>query len=154
MTEDTCDATTGDGQPCQNPAGDNGYCWIPSHNPNGDDDNPHGRPTIIDDVSDDVLEAAEAGASKEGCARAAGIHKSTLYAWITPESDRYDEEFHRDFMRARWQGEKRLLKNPDDVDSRHAQFILERSFKYTKEQTIEHEGDGLGDVVVSFTEDE
>lgn len=159
MTDNTCgfeDTTSGD--PCQHPAGDNGRCHIPTHNVEGDGgedvENNAGRPSILDDVKPDILEAARVGASKAGCARAAGIDKTTLYDWLDEESPRYDEEFEREFRQARWQGERRMLENPDDVDSRHAQFILERSFKYTKEQTIEHEGDGLGDVVVSFTDDD
>lgn len=153
---------THDGEACQQPAGENGRCYIPTHQPEVTDggkdaedvENYAGPPSKLPECRDAILEAARTGASKQGCARAAGIHKSTLYEWTDPDSDQYHPEFHREFMQARWQGEKRYIENPDDVDSRHAQFMLERSFGYTKEQTIEHEGDGLGDVVVSFTDDD
>jgi len=151
---------TNSGDPCQNAVnGENGRCYIPSHNAaadGGDPDaveNPQGAKSKLPDVREDILEAARVGASKGGCARAAGIHKSTLYDWLDEDSPRYDPEFQREFWQARWEGERRYIENPDDVDSRHAQFLLERSFGYTKEQTIEHGGDGLGDVVVSFAED-
>jgi len=152
---------TDSGDPCQNPVtGENGYCYIPSHNAAtfgvGPDDveNPQGANSKLPEVREDILEAARDGLAKEACAHAAGIHKSTLYDWLDEDSPRYDPEFQREFWQARWEGERRYIENPDDVDSRHAQFLLERSFGYTKEQTIEHEGDGLGDVVVSFATDD
>ena len=162
MTDNICGYEgTHNGEPCQNSAtGENGRCYIPTHNAaadGGDPDdveNPQGPPSKFDDVREDILEAARVGASMGGCARAAGIHKSTLYDWLDEDSDRYKPEFQRDFWQARWEGERRFIENPDDVDSRHAQFLLERSFGYTKEQTIEHEGDGLGDVVVNFTDED
>ena len=45
---DHCGAETGDGGECRNPAGDNGRCWIPTHN-DSDEPNPQGRPTKFDD---------------------------------------------------------------------------------------------------------
>jgi len=41
---DICGVPTegGDGPPCQNRAGENGRCWIPTHN-NPDAENPQGR---------------------------------------------------------------------------------------------------------------
>lgn len=152
---------THDETPCENPpSGDNGRCHIRTHNAAADGGDPEnvenraGPPEKLPEVRDDILQAAREGASKNGCARAAGIHKSTFYEWINPDSDHYHEEFHREFLQARWQGERRFIENADDVDARHAQFMLERSFGYTKTETVEHEGDALGDVVVSFSEDD
>ena len=62
----------------------------------GDDDAHGGRPSKLDDVRDDLLEAAERGTTKEGCARAAGIATSTLYDWL----DQFPE-FSEAFNRAR-----------------------------------------------------
>jgi len=156
--DDICGYPTKSNGDCQHPTteeGDADRCWMDAHN---DSDLPDkqqpGRRSKLEDVREDILAAARAGASKQGCARAAGIVKSTLYEWTSPDSEYYDEEFHEDFLQARWQGELRYIRNPEDVDSRHAQFLLERSFGYTKEQTIEHEGDGLGEVTVSFADDE
>lgn len=143
---DTCNATTVAGDQCDNPAGDNGACWIPSHNPDaGDDvDNPHGRPSKIETHRDDILEAARLGATKEGCARAAGVDKQTLYNWLDEYPDFFDA-----FKRARSEGERRRLRDADDSGSR---FVLERSFGYTKTETHEHTGEGGGPIEVTFQE--
>jgi len=133
--DDICGAECADGSQCQHPAGG---CPVASHS-DPDAENNQGRPSKFETVRDDVVEAAREGLTIEGCARAAGVHKSTLYDWL----DTYDE-FSDAFMRARANGERRLLKQAltdPDVDSRTARFILERSFGYTKSQEIEHSGD-------------
>ena len=135
MTDEICGAETVNGGKCQNPAGENGFCWIPSHNPDSDEENPHGRPSKLGDRKDEILQGAREGMTIEGCARLAGVHKSTLYDWL----EKY-EDFSDAFKRARARGE---LKHLQSVNDRGSQFILERSFGYTKSQEIEHSGDGL-----------
>jgi len=148
MPDDTCGYPTADGSPCQNPAGENGRCWIPSHNPGDDDANPQGRDFKIDESDhDDILEAARMGASKAGCARAAGVDKASLLRYL----DAHDQ-FRTAFMHARAEGEQRLLSGPlfneDDapreMDGQHARFLLSTSFDYTKteKQEIEDVTDG------------
>jgi len=134
MSDDTdiCGADTTGDHPCQNPAGENGRCWIPSHN-DPDAENPHGRPSLLDEYSDDILDAAREGMTLEGCARIAGIDESTLHRWI----NKYDE-FRKSLKRARAQGELRHLRS---VDDRGSQFILERSFGYVKTEKREVEMD-------------
>lgn len=148
MGEDVCGAETVDGGECQNPAGDNGRCWIPSHT-DPDAENPHGRDfTITEDDHDDILRAAREGMSKSGCARAAGVAKSQL--------DRYLEahdNFRSAFTRARHEGERFLVRealidDPDDpreVDGQHARFLLSTSFDYikTEKKELEHSGSGI-----------
>jgi hypothetical protein len=134
MTEDgICGAETTGEQPCQNPAGENGRCWIPSHNDSAAD-NPHGRPSKLDDVWDDVMAAAERGLTVEGIARAAGIGVSTLRDWRAKHDD-----FSAALSRARARAEQELIKDAD------AEFVLERSYGYTKEQEVELSGgDDIG----------
>jgi len=152
MTDDTCgyeDTTTG--EPCQLPAGENGRCHIPSHNPGSGNTNPQGRPSKFATHHEDILDAAREGLTIEGCARSAGVDKQTLYNWLDDDEktvDLGDEtvRFFDAFKRARARGERRLLRQAledPDVDSRTARFILERSFGYTKSQEIEHNGDGI-----------
>lgn len=139
MTEDICGSTdTADGTPCQNPAGhgtesDIGPCHLhPTR----------GRPSkYTEERREAILEAARHGTTIEGCARAGGIHHSTLYDWM----DQYDE-FSEAFNRARAAGEQRLIPEADP------EFILERSYGYTKTQEIEHSGEG-GIVVYTQAED-
>lgn len=136
--EEICGADTTGDQPCQNPAGDNGRCWIPSHQPDDADDveeeNPHGRPSKLEEYRDDILTVARQGATKEGCARIAGVATSTLYRWLNEYPD-----FSEAFKRARAQGELKHLQSVNDSGSR---FLLERSFGYTKKEEVEvTEGD-------------
>lgn len=128
MSDEICGEPTTDGGKCQNAAGDDGTCWIPSH---GDDDaeNPHGRPTKLEERKEDILSGAGQGMSKEGCARLAGVAESTLYRWL----DEY-EDFSEAFRRARAHGELKHLQSVNDSGSR---FLLERSFGYTKTEKRE-----------------
>jgi hypothetical protein len=131
MTGDTiCGADTTGEQPCQNPAGENGRCWIPSHNPDSDDENPHGRPSQLDKYEEDILNAAKEGLTYEGIARVAGIGVSTLHEW-RGENDDFSESLER----ARSKAERELIQ---DVD---AEFVLERSYDYVKTERREIEAD-------------
>lgn len=147
MSNDICGAETTSGEPCQNPAGEDGSCWIPSHN-DPDAENPDGRPSkFTDERREDALQAAREGKSKAGCARAAGVAKSTLADWVDTR-----EEFRNAFRRARAEGESELIRGgltDEDVDSSMAKFLLASSFDYQKTEKIDadvtHDGDLLAD---------
>lgn len=156
MTDDTelCGADTTDDQPCQNPAGDDGSCWIPTHGSDDDDlENPQGRDFAIgEDDHEAILEAAREGKSERGCARAAGVS-----SWA--QLDRYLEahpDFRSSFERARARGESELIEGglrDEDVDSSMAKFLLASSFGYKKTEKREVTGDGGGPVEVEFHEE-
>jgi hypothetical protein len=163
MTTDTCGAETTGDQPCQNPAGENGRCWIPTHNPDSDEENPQGRPTkFTDERARDAIHAAdELGKSKRGCARDAGVSKDTIDEWLEqnptfegPDGDEY--HFFDAFERARGSGETYYIRegrDPDgDVDPSFARFMLASSYGYKKTEKREHTGDGGGPVEITFTE--
>lgn len=97
-----------------------------------EDGNTRGRPCELEDHIDDIMSAAEQGLSKEGIARVAGVGYSTLREW----ENKFDD-FAAELKRHRSVGERRLIDGADP------EFILERSYGYTKEQEIEHTGDGL-----------
>lgn len=119
-----------DGEPCKLPASrEDGRCH---HHSEVSDDDSGGRPSKLEDAWDDVMAAAEDGLTLEGIARTAGIGVSTLREWRTENDD-----FSAELRRARSRGERELVRNAN------AEFILERSYGYTKEQEIEHTGDGL-----------
>lgn len=146
MTDEQCGAETTTDEPCQNRAGENGRCWIPSHNPEGSDENPQGRGFAIDeDDHSDILEAARKGKSQAGCARAAGTTRESLQRYLDAHP-----EFRGAFKRARARGEDELLEgglyNPD-VDSSMAKFLLASSFGYTKTEERKHTGDASGIVI-------
>jgi len=143
MTDDTelCGADTTDDEPCQNPAGEDGSCWIPTHGSDDDDvENPQGRDFAIgEDDHADVLEAAETGMSKAGCARAAGVDKASLLRYLDAH-----EDFRTAFERARARGESELIEGglrDDDVDTSMAKFLLASSFDYKKTEKREVEAD-------------
>ena len=157
----------GDGPPCQNPPGENGRCHIPSHN-DPDAENPQGRDFKIDESDHDtILDAARMGASKAGCARAAGVEKPSLLRYLDAHDD-----FRTAFMRARHKGEKRLITGPlfepvdtgepaqvqgpqEQMDGQHARFLLSTSFDYQKtekrelEDVTEGEGGFGTNIIVS-----
>lgn len=148
MTGDTCDAITGDGSECDNPATrENGRCWIPSHS-DPDAENPAGRPfTLGEDDHEDILQAARDGHSKAGCARAAGTGSMQLERYLDSHP-----EFREAFMRARKKGENTLIKRglfDEDTDSSMAKFLLSTSFDYvkTEKRELEHSGEVQGIVI-------
>lgn len=152
MTDDLCGAPTTDDEPCQNPSGENGRCWIPSHNPDSDEENPQGRDfTLTEDDHDDILAAARLGASKRGCARAAGVSLSQLQRYLDAR-----EDFRVSFERARAHGEAELIEGglrDDSVDTSMAKFLLASSFDYKKTEKREVSGDGGGPIQVHFSEE-
>lgn len=160
MTDETCGHPTVDDSECQNAAGENGRCWIPSHNPDSDDENPQGRDFTLDENDhDDILEAAEKGKSKAGCARAAGVSHSQLQRYLDAHDD-----FRSAFERARAAGESKLIEGGlyrEEVNSSFAKFLLASSFDYQKSEKREvdanHEHTGNLEVtseVVTITEED
>jgi|GEM_PF-1808854 len=160
MSDDICGADTTGEEPCQNPAGENGRCWIPSHNDAGAE-NPAGRPSKFNDQRAlDAIEAAREGLSKAGCGRAAGVADGTIQNWLDANPTFTDEEgeereFFRAFMRARRVGETNLVQGglyDEDTDSSMAKFLLASSFDYKKTEQREVTGEGGGPVQVDVNE--
>lgn len=162
MGDGVCGHPTADGTPCQHPTTDDGdadRCWVSAHNEAETESGDPGRDWSIDESDhEDILDAAELGASKAGCARAAGVQRTQLNRYL----DAHDE-FRADFARARARGERRLLEGPlfneedapREMDGQHARFILSTSFDYSKTERRELENTGdepLGNVVVDFTD--
>ena len=149
----TCGSTdTSTGEPCGRPAGwgrdaDSGHC--------------------VDHATDDrvlrkfdnatreqLIGAAERGAYKKHCAQYAGVTEQTLQNWLTwgledieDHKDTALAEFYLGWQRARGRGAVDRLAEVD------AEFVLERSYGYTKKEEIEHTGDGL-DLNLSVEEKE
>jgi len=128
MSEDTCNATKNDGEPCEYPAKyDDGKCGIHT---DGKERGP-GRPSKLDDHRDEILQYAKAGMSINDCAQIAGVSEPTLYNWLDD-----NDEFFKSFKRARARGSyalRRMLLNPDEGENpQGARFLLERSHGYTK----------------------
>jgi len=113
--EDICGVTTGDGSPCQNPAGDNGFCHIPSHNPGDGNDNPAGRDTeLTHEIQERIAASLEAGVPVKHAAPMHGIGESTFYDWMR-RGEKQDEgifsEFSERVSRAREQGKADLISD-------------------------------------------
>ena len=151
MTDDEADVcghptAGGDGPPCQHPTTDDGdpdRCWEDAHNDAETESGDSGRDFAIDEADHgDILDAARMGASKAGCARAAGVDKASLLRYL----DAHDE-FRTAFTQARAKGEQRLLKGPlwneedapREMDGQHARFLLSTSFDYKKTEKQEVE---------------
>ncbi|WP_256394103.1 helix-turn-helix domain-containing protein [Natronoarchaeum rubrum] len=146
MTDDTdlCGYEKDDGEPCGLPASkSDGRCH---HHTDDDVERARGgRPTKLEqnpELYDEIMAAAEEGLTYEGIARVAGIGRSTLDDWR-----REYDEFSARLEQKRSVGERELVQDADP------EFILERSYDYTKEQEIEHTGDGF-DLSLSADEKE
>ena len=145
---DICGSTnTSTGEPCQRPAGwgtDRDYGPCKQHPRDG-------RPSkFTPERRDQVIQRAKKGASKEGCARAAGISYRTLHRWLERGEESGEDgdpywQFCQAFNRARATGEDELL---DRVKESKPEFLLERSYDYTK--TEEHDVNLDGDLEHSF----
>ena len=128
MTE-TCNATKNDGDPCEYAAKyDDGKCGIHT-----DEKDNIGRPSEVEEHTDDILVGARQGMTMEGLARLAGVDESNLYRYLDK-----NPEFRKSLKRARAQGE---LKHLQSVNDRGSQFLLERSFGYVKTEKREIEAD-------------
>lgn len=109
-----------------------------------DDCSGKGRPSKLKKCEDDLFAAAREGLTYEGIARVAGVGVSTLHEW----RDKY-EDFSESLERARAKAERELI---GDVD---AEFVLERSYGYTKteKKELEHTGEGGGPIEITFQEE-
>lgn len=147
MTEETCTAVKNDGEPCTYTAKhDDGKCGIHT-----DEKDNIGRPSEVDEHTDDILVGARQGMTKEGLARLAGVDESNFYRYL----DR-NPEFRKSLKRARAQGE---LKHLQSVNDRGSRFLLERSFGYVKTEKREIMGEDGDDInvtsdVVTITEED
>ena len=149
-----CGYETAAGTPCELPASKpDDRCH---HHTEVVDHADAGRPPALDESDHEtILDAAESGLSKAGCARAAGVGEATLHRYL----DKHDE-FRRSFARARKVGETRLVQGgllDDEVDTSMAKFLLSTSFDYVKTEKREledvTEGDGgFGTTVVLDSE--
>lgn len=142
MTDD-CGHIKDDGEPCELPGSrDDGRCH---HHTDVEGKRARGgRPSQLDDVYDDVMDAAERGLTYEGIARVAGIGLSTLDDW----RDKH-EEFAKELEQKRAIGEQKLV---DRVAEEKPEFILERSYDYIKTEKREVSGEGGGPVEVTINE--
>jgi len=161
MTDETCGHPTANGEPCQNPATDGNSCWIPNHGGTADD---HGRPSKFTYKRGHLaLEAAREGKSKDGCARDAGVHRSTLDEWADWDDGMAFGPlyFPAAFAQARGDGESDWIAEGrgDDGDASFAKFMLASSYDYKKTEKREVTGeDGsaitVASKVVEITEDD
>lgn len=129
---DTCNATKNDGEPCEYTAKySDGKCGI--HSDHNDRTPAGGRPSLLEEYEDDILDGAREGMTLAGCARLAGVTEQTLHNWLNEH-----EVFFESLNRARAKGELDRLENANDPGAR---FVLERSYGYTKSQEVEHSGE-------------
>jgi transposase-like protein len=148
MTDEICGWPTTDGGECQNPAGEDGTCWIPSHG-DADAENPNGRPSEFDEETKEAIYAAVGSGLKVGhVAAAAGVSADTLRRWTcciddlsdaVPDDDPCD--FCEGYARAHATGARAVL------DECRPEFRASASFGYNDTQQIEAEhthdfGDG------------
>lgn len=151
MTENSCGYEKEDGEPCKRPAGwgtdaSIGHCR--------DHAAEYRSPRKLDEETrQSLIGAAQTGAFKRHCAEVAGITPQTLRNWLSQGEEHTSKgvetplaEFYLRFQRARSAGAVSKLR---DVDP---EFILERSYGYTKSQEVELSGEGGSPIVIPINE--
>lgn len=149
--ENICGYEKDDGEPCQRPGGwgtdaSIGHCR--------DHAEEYTTPRKLDEETRQALiGAAQTGAFKRHCADVAGIARSTLWEWLNQGEEHAANgmntplaDFYRTFQRARGAGAVSRLREVDP------EFILERSYGYTKSQEVELTGEGGGPIEISLNE--
>lgn len=122
---------------------------------NGEASGRRGRDPDVRDHLGAILEHAEKPLSDRDVIARSPIGWSTHKEWRNKEGEPYDT-YQEEWRNARAKGRERLLSDGlyGDADSSLVKYLIKCSGEgYDDEQTIKHEGDGLGDVVVSFTDD-
>jgi len=184
MSDDaeTCGHPTagGDGSPCQNPAGENGRCWIPSHNGDAADavtdaENAPGRPSkFSDEMARTAIQAVPEQKTVRGVEAELGLGEGTIRKWLQKDLTYVDEDgtrrdFFRAFRRARAGVMADLVNGPlydppeetppdyQHMNGQHARYLLASSFGLTKTEKHQHEdvtdgGGGFGTKIVLDSE--
>lgn len=117
MSDDKCGHPTdgGDGGPCQNPATDDGSCWLDAH---GGSSNKSGRPTKLSHAKQEAIAAdIEQGRSMRSAARKQDLTPQTVMNWMQRgeadlEEDKENEytQFFERITRAKGYGEEWYMK--------------------------------------------
>lgn len=154
MTNDSiCGEEKENGEPCRRDPGwgREGITEGPCRDHIGDFHNPK---KLTPDVKSTLIGAAQEGAFKVHCAQLAGISEQTLRNWLNWGEEDVEKDIdspcaslYSEYMRARGAGAVRRLKDAD------TEFVLERSYGYTKSEEHQLTGGDGGPVEISFTEE-
>lgn len=137
----TCGEPTDNGTPCERDAGwgldaDIGPCRDHAQEWTVPD-------KLNEETKNQLIGAAQEGAFKKHCAQTAGITPQTLRNWLNRGEEHTENNLDSPladlflrFQQARAAGAVRRLQDARD------EFVLERSYGYTKSQEIEHSGSG------------
>jgi len=152
MTENICGFEKDDGEPCKRPAG-----WgTPSQLGHCKDHAEEYRVPrkLTPDTKSSLIGAAQRGAFKKHCAQIAGITPQTLRNWLNQGEEHINtgletplSEFYLRFHRARAAGAAEQLSEAS------AEFVLERSYGYTKSQDVNLGGQADNPVQIEFAEE-
>jgi hypothetical protein len=144
--DDICGAETNDGGVCQNAPTDSGdlegRCYIPTHNGDGDAENPQGRQPTVREHMDALREEFEKPISDRAAVAQGPIGWTTHKEWRNKEGEPY-ESYQEMYEDARAIAEERLVMDGlyADADSSLVKFLLKATHGYEDKKTVEHEGD-------------
>lgn len=113
-----------------------------------------GREPRVDEVIGDVRRELEKPISDRAAIAQTDIGRKTHKEWLKKDGSPFDR-YQAMYEEARAIAEERLVEGGlyGDADPHFAKFILKATMDYQDKQTVEHEGDGIGPVKVSFTDD-
>jgi NAD-dependent DNA ligase len=117
-----------------------------------------GKGSTVDEHIDEIIEHARKPISHRGVFRQAPICRSTHQEWMKKAEDGREPyaTYKQRYEEARAEAEEQLVEDGlyGGADSSLVKFLLKATHDYDDKQTVEHEGDGMGPVHVSFTEDD
>lgn len=161
MTDDNCGyEDTASGDPCQNPAGENGRCHISTHNGGDPEDNPGRDPKLTRERQENIASMLEESHSIAAACRCNGIDRSTFYDWLQ-KGDAQNEGIYSDFSdrvaRARGAGERQLKDELMDMarekgDTRTMLSILKSRYPDSWDDAEASEEGGTVNIHLSPTE--
>lgn len=161
-------------RPCHNPAGEDGRCWVPSHNGESvpDGGNPQGRPSkpaVDKEVIDAITSRIAEGKSDAEAFRQSNLHPSTKRNWLgkidDPENVPRDPDFDTDpygyffrrYTHARGLGEGFYVENIMEMALEHddvGTLISMLKQRYPESWGDVKRGEQTGGVVVQLGESE
>lgn len=116
MSNDICGHPTGDGSPCQNPATEDGHCWLDGHG--GDVQVGRDRDPPSKSTQEQIASRIEGGSSIQEACRRAGVHREQFYRWMQygdEEEAGPFQEFRDRLVRARGEGEAQYREALIDI---------------------------------------
>ena len=152
MSDRKCNHPLPDGSTCDNPARNNGSCWISSH---GGDVEQVGRPSKISKVGDEIISHIKSGLSMQQACQEVGVSTTTVCRWLNKGENNANSEYTSFFKNVKqtdwWESKKRFengcskVKVECAVCGAEKEVYPNRAEKYEKHYCLNHRPTAKGE---------